>query len=82
MKLPSFPVLSVQGQRWLLMIASLQENNRINLIKELHLGDTGSIAGVYQVVAAIRRIAQWVNDDYRSWFERKILGIKAGIRSK
>ena len=81
-KLPSFPILSVQGQRWLLMIASLRENDRINLIKELHLGDTGSIAGVYQVVAAIRRLAQWVNDDYRPWFEREILGIKAGISSR
>ena len=64
------------------MIASLQENDRINLIKELHLGDTGSIAGVYQIVAAIRRIAQWVNNDYRPWFEREILGIKASVLSR
>ena len=76
-KLPSFPVLSVQGQRWLLMIASLQDNDRINLIKELYLGDTDSMAGVYQVVAAIRRIAWWVNDDYRPWFEKAILGFKS-----
>ena len=81
-KLPSFPVLSVQGPRWLLMIASLVENDRINLIKELDLGRTDSIAGVYQVVAAIRRIAQWVNDDYRPWFEKEILGIKAGVLSR
>ena len=78
-KLPSFPVLSVQGQRWLLMIASLQDNDRINLIKELYLGDTDSVAGVYQVIAAIRRIAQWVNDDYRPWFEKEVLGFKAGV---
>ena len=81
-KLPGFPVLSVQGQRWLLMIASLQDNDRINLIKELYLGDTDSIAGVYQVVAAIRRIAQWVNDDYRPWFEKEVLGFKAGMSTR
>lgn len=81
-KLPSVPVLSVQGQRWLLMIASPQDNERIDLIKELHLGDTGSVAGVYQVIAAIRRIAQWVNDEYRPWFEREILGIRAGGHKK
>ena len=81
-KLPSFPVLSVQGQRWLLMIASLQDNDRINLIKELYLGDTDSVAGVYQVIAAIRRIAQWVNDDYRPWFEKEVLGFKGDVSTR
>ena len=79
-KLPSFPVLSVHGQRWFLMIACIRENGHIDLIKELLVGDTGSFAGVYQVIAAIRRIAQWVNDDYRPWFEREILGKANGIQ--
>ena len=80
-KLPSFPVLSVHGQRWFLMIACIRENGHIDLIKELLVGDTGSLAGVYQVIAAIRRIAQWVNDDYRPWFEREILGKANGIQA-
>ena len=75
-KLPSFPVLSVQGQRWLLMIACIHDNGRVDLIKELHLGESGSVIGVYQIIAAIRRIAQWVKDIYRLWFEKEILGIK------
>lgn len=57
------------------MIAKLHANERIDLIKELHLGDTGSVAGVYQVMAPIQRIAQWIRDDYRPWFESAILGI-------
>lgn len=77
-KLPSFPVLSVQGQRWLLMIACIHDNGRIDLIKELHLGDTVSAIGVYQIIAAIRRIGQWVKDVYRPWFEKEILGIQTG----
>ena len=80
-KLPSFPVLSVHGQRWFLMIACIRENGHMDLIKELLVGDTGSLAGVYQVIAAIRRIAQWVNDDYRPWFEREILGKANGIQA-
>lgn len=78
-RLPSFPVLSVQGQRWLLMVACMRENGRINLIKELQVGDTGSVAGVYQVIAAIRRIAEWISDDYRPWFEREVLGQASGL---
>lgn len=73
-RLPSFPVLSVPGGRWLLMIASLRHNGRIDVIRHLDLGDTGSVAGVYQVIAAIRRIAQWISEGYRPWFEREILG--------
>lgn len=73
-ELPSFPVLSVHGQRWFLMIAHLCDNGKMELIKELEVGDTGSFIGVYQVVAAIRRVAQWVNDDYRPWLESEILG--------
>ena len=74
--LPSFPVLFAQGQRWLMMIACIRDNGRIDLIRELCLGETGSVAGVYQLIAAIRRLAQWVNDDYRPWFERQVLGVK------
>ena len=77
--MPSFPVLFAQGQRWLMMIACIRENDRIDLIRELYLGETGSVAGVYQLIAAIRRLAQWVRNDYRPWFERQVLDVKEGI---
>ena len=76
---PSLPVLSVQGKRWLLMIASLKANGRIDLVGDLMLGETGSVAGVYQVIAALRRLAQWANGSYRPWFEREVLGIDVAI---
>lgn len=76
---PSLPVLSVQGKRWLLMIASMKANGRIDLIEDLMLGETDSVAGVYQVMAALRRLAQWVNDKYRPWFEREVLGMDVAV---
>ena len=76
---PSLPVLSVQGKRWLLMIASMKANGRIDLIDDLMLGETDSVAGVYQVMAALRRLAQWVNDMYRPWFEREVLGMDVAV---
>ncbi|KAL6717750.1 hypothetical protein ACLMJK_003835 [Lecanora helva] len=79
--LPSFPVLFVQGSRWTLMITCMRENSRIDLIRELPIGDTGTVVGVYQLIAAIRRLAQWVYSDYRPWFERHVLGIKGGLHS-
>lgn len=73
--LPSSPVLFAQGNRWVMMIACIRDNERIDLIRELYLGETGSLAGVYQLIAAIRRLAQWVHDDYRPWFERQVLDV-------
>ena len=78
-ELPSLPVLSVQGKRWLLMIASMKANGRIDMIEDLMLGETGSVTGVYQVMAALRRLAQWVNDKYRPWFERKVLDMNVTV---
>lgn len=74
-KVPSLPVLSVRGGQWSLLIASLRKNGRIYLLEGLVLGDTGSVFGVYQVIAAIRRLARWVNEEYRPWFEREVLGM-------
>lgn len=63
------------------MIACMNDNGRIDLVKELHLGDADSAIGVYQIIAAIRRIAQWVKDVYLPWFEREILGMVPGNSS-
>ena len=76
---PSLPVLSVQGKRWLLMIATMKSNGRIDLIEDFMLGETDSVAGVYQVMTALRRLAQWVNDEYRPWFEREVLGMNVAV---
>jgi len=40
----------------------MKANGRIDLIEDLMSGETDSVAGVYQVMAALRRLAQWVND--------------------
>ena len=58
-----------------MMIACIRDNGRIDLIRELSLGETGSVAGIYQLIAAIRRLAQWVHDDYRPWFETQVLNV-------
>jgi len=51
----------------------------IDLIEDLMSGETYSVAGVYQVMAALRRLAQWVNDKYWPWFEREVLGMDVAV---
>ena len=70
---PSLPVLSVQGKTWLLLIATLNADGNIYLIEDVTLGTTDSILGIYQIIAALRRLARWVHEEYRPWFEREVL---------
>lgn len=72
-KLPCFPVLSVLGMRWILMIVCVRENPRIDLFKELCIGDTSTFIGVYQVIAAVRMMGTWIIDVYLPWFKSEIL---------
>lgn len=75
-KLPAMPLLSVDRHRWRLIIAvwhAEPNRNRLEILSTLPLGETATLPGVYRVVAAIRRLARWGNDKYRTWFEEKIL---------
>lgn len=72
-QLPSLPVLSVQGKSWWLLLATLRPSGQIHLIEGRMFGETSSVLGVYKVVAVIRRLARWIKDDYRPWFEREVL---------
>ena len=73
--LPSMPVLSVQGKTWLLLIANFNADGNIYLIEDIPLGTTASILGIYQIIAALRRLVRWVHEAYRPWFEREVLGM-------
>ena len=74
-ELPSLPVISIFRKRWLLLFATVNTLGEILLVEDLQLGDTGSVFGIYKLIAAIRRLARWVHEDYRPWFEREVLGV-------
>ena len=76
--LPCLPVLSVTGHNWCLNFAVLRtdeyEQDRLDLITDLTLGDTKTVPGVYGLVAAIRLLARWAKEKYQPWFEETVLG--------
>lgn len=71
--MPILPLVKIQGHDWKLMIAE-KKTDLILIHGELGIGSTQSHLGVYQILAALRRLAQWVNDEYRLWWMREILG--------
>jgi len=76
--LPVLPLVMVQGHQWRLMFAhsrmGAQEEQKILIFGPLLLGCTDMMLGIYKIVEAVRRLAQWVDKDYKPWFEKEVLG--------
>ncbi|KAI4130890.1 MAG: hypothetical protein LQ338_001487 [Usnochroma carphineum] len=74
-KLPILPLLQTQGHDWSLMIAEFKtEESLIILHRNIRLGSTNDILGIYQIIASLRRLAQWVSEEYRPWWTAAVLG--------
>lgn len=67
-------VLFVQNHEWKLILAIMTSESRLEMHAYLSLGETGSLAGIYRVLATLRRLSKWIDEQYRPWFEDKILG--------
>ena len=70
--MPILPLVKIQGHDWKLLIAE-KKADLILIHGELAIGCTDSHLGVYTLLAALRRLAEWVNDEYRPWWIREIL---------
>ena len=73
-KLPSLPLLSVQGHFWKFLLACPQDNDKIYILCDITVGDTRTAIGAYAVVAGVRRLAKWTEEVYLPWFRMCILG--------
>jgi len=71
--LPILPLIMIQGNRWEFMIAHKVNARKIEIYRDQSLGGTDSILGVYQLLAALRRLAQWMDEVLRPWFETHVL---------
>lgn len=75
--LPVLPVVYIVVHQWRLMLAHEKPGPRLNVHSYMVLGETSSFVGIYRIIAAIRRLARWVDEEYRPWLEREVLsGVK------
>ncbi|EGU75115.1 hypothetical protein FOXB_14372 [Fusarium oxysporum f. sp. conglutinans Fo5176] len=63
------PGLIVQGNTWNFIAASRQDS-RIVIWSETSLGSTGDIFGIYQIVASLQLLRQWIGTTYWPWLRR------------
>ncbi|KAM0205530.1 hypothetical protein ACHAQI_009090 [Fusarium lateritium] len=65
------PGLIVQGNTWNFIAASRQDS-RIVIWSETSLGSTGDIFGIYQIIASLQLLREWINATYWPWLRRVI----------
>ena len=71
--LPVLPLLIVQGHQWKLMIAESMNVRHVIILRDISIGDTGSLVGISKLIASLRRLAVWVGCDYRKFLEDEVL---------
>ena len=72
-EIPPLPLIMIQGDDWKFMIAHEVRGERIMIYRSLRLGETESILGTYQLLGALKRIAKWIDEELRAWFELHVL---------
>lgn len=67
-RIPTIPLIHVVGHEWLISFASFRRSH-IEIAEELAIGDTRTLIGLYQLVASLRRLGDWIETTYRAWAE-------------
>ncbi|KAL9603508.1 MAG: hypothetical protein Q9179_002178 [Wetmoreana sp. 5 TL-2023] len=74
-KMPILPLIQIQGHEWKLMIAQLMSDRDMIIVhRDIPLGSTRNILGIYQIILALQRLAKWVAEEYRPWWITNVLG--------
>lgn len=68
----AIPLLITYGHNWNVMIAQMKDKELL-LLSDRILGSTNTLLGIYQALAAIRRLAKWADEQYRPWLEKIFL---------
>lgn len=70
-RLVPLPLIIVRGSTWNLMYA-LDQGDKIEITKATTIGSTSNLLAVYQLLASLRALGDWVETDFykamREWF--------------
>ena len=75
---PPLPLIRVMGHSWHFLLA-VEENETLLVAEEMTLGETSTYVGVYKLLRAVQRIAQWMDVEFREWFNYVLLGKEVNI---
>jgi hypothetical protein len=65
-RLITMPLLLIVEDKWALSFAC-DRGDRLEIVGEMHLGDTANLRGLYTLVAVVRELADWVQGPFCEW---------------
>ncbi|KAJ4248147.1 hypothetical protein NW762_012917 [Fusarium torreyae] len=71
-KTPTIPLIHVVGHEWHISFASFH-GSHIEIAEKLAIGDTETLLGLYQLVASLRRLGDWIETTYREWADKAFI---------
>lgn len=71
--IPVLPIIIAQGHDWKFMLADMAASDQVIIHRDVFLGATNTIIGIYQLLNVVRRLARWVYEDYEPWFMNEVL---------
>ncbi|KAL2260015.1 hypothetical protein VTK26DRAFT_6114 [Humicola hyalothermophila] len=65
-KIVTLPLVLIVEHEWRLSFA-VDAGDAIDIITDMYIGDTRTIAGMYMIVAVLRELARWIAGSFREW---------------
>ncbi|KAF4461297.1 hypothetical protein FALBO_11912 [Fusarium albosuccineum] len=69
LSLPEFlPAILVDGEDWYVVITT-HERKKTTVWHQIKIGSTSSVQGIYQIIAVLQLLRQWVEDIFWPWLK-------------
>jgi hypothetical protein len=69
----TLPVLLIVEHIWALSFVC-DRGDRLEVVGEMHLGDTRTLTGLYTLVAVVQELGDWVEGPFCEWIEHVLAG--------
>ncbi|KAK3360756.1 hypothetical protein B0T25DRAFT_496757 [Lasiosphaeria hispida] len=64
--LPTLPLILTHDHEWSLYFAA-DRGPKIEILGPMQIGMTDTIQGIYRLLAVLRRLAEWIETEFRNW---------------
>ncbi len=71
--MPVLPIIIAQGHDWKFMLAEMAASDQVIIHRDVFLGATNSIIGIYQLLSVVKRLARWAHEEYQPWFMKEVM---------
>ncbi|KAM6514438.1 hypothetical protein FALCPG4_015575 [Fusarium falciforme] len=65
----TLPLILIMEHEWYLLFAC-DRRDRIDIVEHVAMGDTRGLIGLYKILATLRSLASWMQNEYTAWMQQ------------